>query len=190
MIEYGHVIPTTYCDVQFRSRLEARWAYVFDMLRIGWKYEPQSYFLSSGPYLPDFLLDCRNGGLFFEVKPTDPGWGYKARLGELAELTQIPVILLDVSPVSNSGFEIFYGSNGWDEHYQLCVCPDCLKADFQFDGRYPRIGCGCQHFDPKYPNTQDPDLENPNHKRIVQGIADAQKYFKQEMHNECLGGSR
>jgi hypothetical protein len=45
-------MPTKYGGIEFRSRLEARWACFFD--RIGWKwtYEP----LDGNAYIPDFLV--------------------------------------------------------------------------------------------------------------------------------------
>lgn len=56
--------PTTYRGITFRSRLEARWAVVFDYLEVEWLYEPQRYVidmvdgdgLSERTYLPDFFL--------------------------------------------------------------------------------------------------------------------------------------
>ena len=66
-----NVIPTTYKGIQFRSRLEARWAVFFDTLGIEWEYEPERYeigMLWTDPnteeldysdmetYLPDFWL--------------------------------------------------------------------------------------------------------------------------------------
>lgn len=70
-------IPTYYKGVNFRSRLEARWAVIFDRLGIDWRYETEGYDIEideglSIRYLPDFVL-C--GGsvrcpdpLFVEVK--------------------------------------------------------------------------------------------------------------------------
>lgn len=45
-------IPTLYAGVQFRSRLEARYASLFDHLGIKWAYEP----VDLRGYIPDFLL--------------------------------------------------------------------------------------------------------------------------------------
>lgn len=63
-------LPTYYKGITFRSRLEARWAIVFDQLGIRWEYEPEAFqidhYESSFGYLPDFYipeLDC-----FVEVK--------------------------------------------------------------------------------------------------------------------------
>jgi len=70
-------IPTVYKGIPFRSRLEARWAVIFDRLGIDWRYETEGYDIQiedglSIRYLPDFVL---YGGsvrcpdpLFVEVK--------------------------------------------------------------------------------------------------------------------------
>ena len=65
--------PTFYDGIQFRSRLEARWAIFFNACGIEWEYEPEGYQLSDGQgYLPDFLLHGLvgrlEGDLFVEVK--------------------------------------------------------------------------------------------------------------------------
>lgn len=50
-------IPTIYNGYAFRSRLEARWAYYFDLSGIRYEYEPEGFVLSDGQwYLPDFYL--------------------------------------------------------------------------------------------------------------------------------------
>lgn len=54
-------IPTTYKGVRMRSRLEARWAVMFDLLEWGWEYEP----IDLRFYVPDYLIE---GKLLFEVK--------------------------------------------------------------------------------------------------------------------------
>lgn len=60
-------IETRYAGCRFRSRLEARWAVVFDHLDIQWQYEPQGYEIpGGGRYLPDFWLSSL--GLWAEVK--------------------------------------------------------------------------------------------------------------------------
>ena len=67
-------IETRYAGYRFRSRLEARWAVLFDHLGIKWEYEPQGYActyrltLDEGtfPYLPDFWFPDLE--LYGEVK--------------------------------------------------------------------------------------------------------------------------
>lgn len=58
-------IPTVYKDVQFRSRLEARWAAFFDMCKWPWEYEP----IDLAGYIPDFILRFHEP-LLVEVKPS------------------------------------------------------------------------------------------------------------------------
>ncbi len=55
-------IPTMYNGLQFRSRLEARWAAMFDVCGFRYDYEPMDF----NGYIPDFRI----GEIFFEVKPT------------------------------------------------------------------------------------------------------------------------
>lgn len=57
-------IPTKYAGVQFRSRLEARWAAFFDLIQWDWEYEP----LDLNGYIPDFVLKFQTP-LLVEVKP-------------------------------------------------------------------------------------------------------------------------
>jgi len=63
-------IPTRYRGYRFRSRLEARWAVLFDHLDIGWLYEPEGFIVGGKHYLPDFLLEC---GTWVEVKGYEEG---------------------------------------------------------------------------------------------------------------------
>lgn len=59
-----NAIPTKYAGVQFRSRLEARWAAFFDLLEWKWEYEP----FDLDGYIPDFVLSFTRP-LLVEVKP-------------------------------------------------------------------------------------------------------------------------
>ena len=57
-----HAIPTRYAGVEFRSRLEARWAAFFDLVDIDWDYEP----LDLAGYILDFVI---GGSELVEIKP-------------------------------------------------------------------------------------------------------------------------
>jgi len=46
-------IPTLYAGVWFRSRLEAKWAALFDLVGWSWVYEP----IDAPGYIPDFLIE-------------------------------------------------------------------------------------------------------------------------------------
>lgn len=60
-----NAIETTYKGYKFRSRLEAKWACVFDQLGWQWEYEP----VDLNGYIPDFVLLFPHGNLLCEVKP-------------------------------------------------------------------------------------------------------------------------
>lgn len=57
-------VPTHYAGVRFRSRLEAKWAALFDIAGWNWEYEP----LDLDGYIPDFILRLQRPVLV-EVKP-------------------------------------------------------------------------------------------------------------------------
>lgn len=61
-------IPTKYRGIQFRSRLEARWAAMFDNL--GWRYEYEP--MDLGGWIPDFILYGKGAEVLVEVKPWNP----------------------------------------------------------------------------------------------------------------------
>jgi hypothetical protein len=59
-----NAIPTQYKGINFRSRLEAKWAKMFDLL--GWKWEYEPFDLDG--YIPDFLIKSERP-LLVEIKP-------------------------------------------------------------------------------------------------------------------------
>lgn len=67
-------IPTRYANHLFRSRLEARWAAMFDLLGWTWTYEP----IDCNGYIPDFVIEGRKP-LLVEVKPDATYQELKAR---------------------------------------------------------------------------------------------------------------
>lgn len=61
-------IQTEYKDILFRSRLESRWAVLFDALNLVWVYEPECFELSNGlKYTPDFYIEKYD--IYVEIKP-------------------------------------------------------------------------------------------------------------------------
>ncbi len=88
-------IPTQYKRVQFRSRLEARWAVFFDRMNIEWEYEPIEVETKSlGRYCPDFMLA---GQYIAEVKPVFPT-GLEMQKMRSAAAYSLGVILLIGTP--------------------------------------------------------------------------------------------
>jgi hypothetical protein len=57
-------IPTQYNGINFRSRLEARWAAMFDLLDWEWTYEPVDF----DGWIPDFAIHGERV-IYVEVKP-------------------------------------------------------------------------------------------------------------------------
>ena len=49
-------IPTTYNGMTFRSRFESEAAMLLDKLGLQWEYEPKSFLLPGGHYMPDFFI--------------------------------------------------------------------------------------------------------------------------------------
>jgi hypothetical protein len=79
-------LPTKYKNVQFRSRLEARWAAFFDLIKWRWEYEP----FDLRGWIPDFLIEKT---VLVEVKPIvftkDPCQQIEVLDGDLAKCRNI-----------------------------------------------------------------------------------------------------
>ena len=77
-------IQTKFGGSLFRSRLEARYAVLFQACRLPYEYEREGFLLEAGrflPYLPDFWLPT---GTWLEVKGILPGPPSQARAEALA----------------------------------------------------------------------------------------------------------
>ena len=56
-------------NVDFKSRLEADWASMFQSLELNWEYERKTFKFSDGTiYTPDFWIEKLN--IWVEIKPT------------------------------------------------------------------------------------------------------------------------
>ena len=62
--------PTTYKGIEFRSRLEVRYAWYLDDIGERWRYEPRVFGPKGRGYLPDFEILGKAQPTFIEVKPT------------------------------------------------------------------------------------------------------------------------
>lgn len=146
-------IETQYKGYRFRSRLEARWAVVFDALDIKWEYEKEGFDLGSvGCYLPDFWLPEHK--CWIEIKGERPTRAEEDKAAALANASGYPVYVFpcgfpvalrseDVQcPVDNcDGAYAFFPGHGGDNYHRWCVCPDCGKIGITFDGRSDRLPC-------------------------------------------------
>ena len=110
-------IETIYNGYRFRSRLEARWAVLFDEALIDYEYEHQGYRLSDGTlYLPDFIIrDCYSPiseDLFVEVKSGEPNENEAQKARQLSLDTKTPVLIVSQIPA----LRVFYEGEG-EFHY-------------------------------------------------------------------------
>ena len=71
--------PTMYAGVEFRSRLESRWAAFFDLTGWQWSFEP----FDGNRYIPDFLVYCSKEPLLIEVKPAVTKAQYEAPIPKI-----------------------------------------------------------------------------------------------------------
>lgn len=90
--------PTTYRDIQFRSRLEARWAVLLDWYQFvqHWLYEPQHYKydmtkFGGDHWLPDFFFATGYMKGLLEIKPSMPSEDYLTMLGYATEQLKLPI---------------------------------------------------------------------------------------------------
>lgn len=105
-------IATVYNGTRFRSRLEARYAVLFDQLGWHWEYEP----FDCDGYIPDFLIHGRNP-LLVEVKPLHDFDEYKAIGVEMQRRTEAQwerdLLVVGVSPwIDDVGGSSVYGAMG------------------------------------------------------------------------------
>lgn len=100
-------IKTRYAGVNFRSRLEAKWAVMFDLLGWEWTYEPVDF---SG-WIPDFAVHGKRGLIYVEVKPVATFPEDVARKIDSSGCTDEALIVGAVVPVQSVDFS---GSTfGW-----------------------------------------------------------------------------
>lgn len=101
MISPGeYILPTVYNGIKYRSRTEARWARFFVAAGIRFTYEPETFSLKCGKYLPDFVIDAFGGRqkIYAEVKGGLFSEKERERCKQLCESTKCSVIMLDGPP--------------------------------------------------------------------------------------------
>jgi hypothetical protein len=95
-------IETQYMGYRFRSRLEARYAVLFDALGMAYEYEKEGYDLGhAGYYLPDFWLPQPQA--WVEIKGDEPSASDRAKIDALARGTRHPVWTLVGMPGADWG---------------------------------------------------------------------------------------
>jgi hypothetical protein len=147
-------IPTKYEGVQFRSRIEARWAAMFDALTWAWDYEP----IDLNGYIPDFILklktpvlvEIKSSTTFEELKPHKNKILHSGWEGEIV----IAGATLHYSDQFDDDSETFFfpddhifgfgyspTTNEWSS-VQFFNCIECKKASFFHDSTHGK-GCRC-----------------------------------------------
>jgi len=111
--------------IQFRSRIEAQWAYIFEKLGWNWEYEP----IDLDGYIPDFIIKFGDEDILIEIKGDTNIWkeevykphadkiiksGWKGMFGILGSVYKITddfrtSILTDDEDIqSNKKFKFYY----------------------------------------------------------------------------------
>jgi hypothetical protein len=128
-------IPTIYKGITFRSRLEARWAFMFDRLQWPYEYEPREL----KNYIPDFILQFHEPVLA-EVKPANTLKECEQHVAKIAASTWTGDALIfgGVLKLSQASFMgpacCFYGQQfgpggerAWGEG-EMFLCGKCGKV--------------------------------------------------------------
>jgi len=127
-------LETDYNGIKFRSRLEARWAVLFDALYLEYNYEPECFVLSDGSkYTPDFFIPKYN--LYIEIKPNNE---WKDNPYHVKRYTQFDrdLIVLDISypelgMVSNCNIDYLSIDHETDG---FVFCPNSKYEPFFYSG--------------------------------------------------------
>lgn len=125
-------IPTEYGGILFRSRLEAKWAAMFDLLEWEWEYEP----LDLAGYIPDFVLKFYRP-ILVEVKPWTPGDDAKPLQSALDAQEWDGEIWIAGAQLGNFGPDTACGllrdsEGGWD-HAVMSRCVHCSNVTLRTD---------------------------------------------------------
>lgn len=119
-------IETAYSGHLFRSRIEARWAVVFDHLGVSWEYEKEGFDLGeAGRYLPDFWLPDLK--CWFEVKGEEPDAKELRKAQKLRDESEWPVVIacgtVSAGPHLCYANDIGHSSGGagrWNVSWYIC----------------------------------------------------------------------
>lgn len=116
-------IPTRYAGVNFRSRLEAKWAAFFDLVGWRWEYEP----IDLNGWIPDFVLFGCGHHVFVEVKPI---FDFNEQLG--LEIENSASLVIEQVDDDNA------------EYREALICGACLPswAQDSFDEPGDHLGIG------------------------------------------------
>ncbi len=144
-------LETNYEGINFRSRIEARWAVFLDALGIVWEYEKEGLDLEGTWYLPDFWLPQLE--LWLEIKGAAPTEREMWKAALLNQITDKKVYIAhgdiprDVDHYYTDqapGMLLFDHGCDTDFQYFWSLCRRCLKVGITNGGRSDYL-CACGH---------------------------------------------
>lgn len=146
-------IPTRYNNRWFRSRLEARWAVMFDSIGVEYDYELDGKILGGVTYLCDFWIPRLKA--WVEIKPGKPHADEISKANRLSLGSRCKVYVFDGAirvsqsaiyrvPEATSVWPIGPDFCGEDEGYSWCQCHQCGEFGIEFQGRSDRLSCACR----------------------------------------------
>lgn len=138
-------IPTTYRGIEFRSKLEAKYAQAFDRLGIVWEYEGHGFAFDDGTwYCPDFYMP--EIGTYFEVKGVmDDASARKLRLLANEVLPLHKRVVIGHADGSIDVYQDWYGAIGDPSPEAQEVAGD-WKSEKPECGVVTRCDCGKAFF--------------------------------------------
>jgi len=135
-------IETSYKGCKFRSRLEARWAVLFDNIGIEWLHESEGFQMGKTRYLPDFWLP--GPSYFIEVKGKGISVKEHGKIEALREASPFPVIV--VGEIPEPGIDCEYDGFEWqtlrvrDDDARLVAPKGRVPQSFA-EGCFPSLVC-------------------------------------------------
>lgn len=124
-------INTTYRNIRFRSRNEARWALFMDFIGVPFDYEPEGFELNGLRYLPDFYLT--NQKIWAEVKAEMPSINEVEKAQRLTTESGLPLVFLIFANARTECIEHsggpFYLPGQKERHAQLAVWQLCIECE-------------------------------------------------------------
>lgn len=139
-------IPTTYKGIEFKSRLEAQTAFLFETFGIEWEYEPRSLMLPNGIcYTPDFWLPNQHAVLECRGYKTEKGekqiLGFAAALRKGLRGNGKHIRDFFIINGNSNRVDLYKCTHDKDEEpldgamlYHCCVCPGWALGSFEHSG--------------------------------------------------------
>lgn len=136
--------PTTFKGIDYRSKLEAKWAAFFDALDVRVEYEPQGFMFhdpvgQSISYRPDFYFPEFEA--WGEVKPVAPTRAESAKAEMLSKNTHQAVYIFIGPPQNDVGQVWIYDPEFQDDEVLFAHCDTCHQGGFAY---YGNLHCQCE----------------------------------------------